>query len=235
MNNKLLQKLKKLIRRPGLADNKITKQDIVRHLPSPSQHINILEAGAANGVDTVEFATFFPYATIYAFEPVSKNYDALCLAVKGKNNVKTFKLALAEENGESEIHVSHNKEVGNTLATASSLLRPKEVINFHPHLEFVTSERVKTMTIDKWAQEYGVDHIDIMWLDMQGIEFQVLRASPRMLNTAKVIYSEVSLKELYEGSILYDQYKQWMSTQGFRVVKEELLWEDAGNVLFVRA
>ena len=235
MNNKLLQKLKKLIQRPGLADNKITKQDIVRHLSSPSQHVNILEAGAANGVDTVEFATFFPYATIYAFEPVSKNYDALCLAIKEKNNVKTFKLALAEEDGESEIHVSHNKEVGTTLATSSSLLRPKEHINFHPHIEFVTSEKVRATTIDKWAEENGVDHIDIMWLDMQGIEYQVLRASPRMLKTAKVIYSEVSLKELYEGSILYDQYKQWMSAQGFRVVKEELLWEDAGNVLFVRA
>ena len=235
MNNKLLQKLKKLMRRPGLADNKITKQDIARHLSSPSQHVNILEAGAANGVDTVEFATFFPYATIYAFEPVRKNYEALCLAVKGKNNVKTFKLALAEENGESKIHVSHNKEVGTTLATSSSLLRPKEHINFHPHIEFVTSEKVRATTIDKWAEENGVDHIDIMWLDMQGIEYQVLRASPRMLKTAKVIYSEVSLKELYEGSILYDQYKQWMSAQGFRVDKEELLWEDAGNVLFVRA
>jgi hypothetical protein len=38
--------------------------------------------------------------------------------------------------------------------------------------------------------------------------------------------------EMYEGTILYDKFKDNMKQIGFDVIFEELPWKDMGNVLF---
>ena len=76
--------------------------------------------------------------------------------------------------------------------------------------------------------------IDLMWLDMQGAEFKVLKAAPMILNTVKVIFSEISLVEMYEGAPLYNQFRAWLKTKGFDVKKEEIVSKDMGNALFVK-
>ena len=86
-----------------------------------------------------------------------------------------------------------------------------------------------TEKIDKEA----IDHVDFLWLDMQGHELAVLKASPRMLNSARAIHTEVSLKETYRGVPLYPEFRHWMENKGFKVVREALPWPDMGNVLFV--
>ena len=52
--------------------------------------------------------------------------------------------------------------------------------------------------------------------------------------TVKAIYTEVSLKEMYEGARLYSDYRRWLEGQGFEVAAEDLRWVDMGNVLLVR-
>lgn len=69
---------------------------------------------------------------------------------------------------------------------------------------------------------------------MQGYELAMLKASCALLKTVSAIYTEVSLKEFYEGAPLYPEVCGWLEQQGFRVEREELAWADAGNVLFVR-
>ncbi|HQB61903.1 MAG TPA: hypothetical protein PK899_09630, partial [Spirochaetota bacterium] len=63
---------------------------------------------------------------------------------------------------------------------------------------------------------------------------RVLNSSPEIFKTVKLLYTEVSLKEMFEGAPLYDTFKKWLKDKGFKVVKEEFLWEDMGNVLFIR-
>jgi len=209
----------------------ITHKDIKKYSPASPQ---ILEAGAANGIDTLAFSKLFPDGIIHAFEPVGKNYQILCSAVAKQKNVKTYQLALSDRDGETEIYVSRNTKTEDTVAASSSLLKPKEHLVFHPTIEFNTVEIVPTQTIDSWAQANSITKIDVMWLDMQGMEFKVLKSSPTILKTVLVLYTEVSLREMYEGAPLYKEYRIWLEQQGFKVVKEELPWEDMGNVLFVR-
>lgn len=194
----------------------------------------ILEAGASDGTDTIEFPKLFPNSKIYAFEPVSKNYSVLSSRVSNLKNVFIFRLALSDKNESCEINISKNVNKLNSTASSSSLLKPKEHISFHPEIVFDTKETVEATTIDSWAQKNNISKIDVLWLDLQGMEYKVLKASPVILETVKVVYSEVSLKEMYEDSLLYEDFKKWMSQQGFSVKKEYLQWEDMGNVLFVR-
>jgi FkbM family methyltransferase len=194
----------------------------------------ILDAGAADGSDTIRFAKMLPNASIYAFEPVSMNYEILKQQVSKYPNVKIFQMALADYDGESEINISENANQPDSIATSSSLLAPQKHIEVHPHITFNKKEVVPTITLDSWSKQECINHIDVLWLDMQGMEYRVLKSSIEIIHTVQVIYTEVSLMKMYENSILYDDYKRWLNSMGFEVVKEELLWKDMGNVLFVR-
>ena len=79
-----------------------------------------------------------------------------------------------------------------------------------------------------------IDKIDFLWLDLQGYELHVLKYGEKVLKGVMAVYTEVNLKELYDGAPLYDELRAWLEAKGFRVEREELPWEDAGNVLFVR-
>jgi FkbM family methyltransferase len=211
----------------------ITHKDIwkyIKHIKNPV----ILDAGAADGSDTIKFAKMLPNASIYAFEPVAMNYKVMVQQVSKYPNVKTYKMALADYDGESEINVSENTNQSDAIASSSSLLAPQEHLKIHPHITFPKKEVVPVVTLDSWAKEEDIKHIDVLWLDMQGMEYNVLKSSTKIIHTVQVIYTEVSLMKMYENSILYDEYRKWLNSMGFEVVKEELLWKDMGNVLFVR-
>jgi hypothetical protein len=104
----------------------------------------------------------------------------------------------------------------------------------HPKVVFPGKAQIKTTTLDKWAEEQEVEKVYFLWLDLQGHEPAVLKASLKILSTVKIIYTEVSLKQLDEGTLLYPEFRIWLREKGFRVNREELAWKDTGNVLFVR-
>lgn len=189
----------------------------------------IVDAGAAHGIDSVEMAKIWSLGTIYAFEPIPKVFSELINSTATWTNIHTFNLALSDTTGTFDMFVS-----GGDSDYSSSLLEPKEHLSEHPTVSFDEKISVKTITLDQWAADNQIINIDLLWLDLQGSEPAVLKASPKILQTVKVIYTEVSLKELYEGTSLYPEFRSWLESQGFRVEREELAWEDAGNVLFVR-
>jgi hypothetical protein len=108
------------------------------------------------------------------------------------------------------------------------------VKEFHPKLEFERSINVETCTLDQWAESHKIPKVDLLWLDMQGVEPTVLRAAPKILATVRVIHTEVSLQPVYAGTELYPDFRTWLEKQGFKVVREFLPYPDMGNVLFVR-
>jgi FkbM family methyltransferase len=223
----------RLTRLKDIGKPRITHKDISRYIKH-IHHPVILDAGAADGADTIRFANMLPHASIYAFEPVAKNYQILKQNTAGYPNVKTFRMALAPYDGEGEIHISEDANHLDDPATSSSLLAPLEHLRQHPHITFNQKETVPATTLDTWAKKENIDHIDVLWLDMQGIECQVLRASTRIIHTVQVIYTEINLMEMYQDTILYEDYRNWLNSIGFEVVKEEHCGKGQGNVLFVR-
>lgn len=204
----------------------ISKEYIQKFLP---KNPFILEAGAHIGIDTMEMATFWPEATIFAFEPVPFLFKKLQLNNKDHKHVSCFSEALSNKTGTAVFYISSGSSDG-----SSSLLQPISHLSDHPDVHFTQSTQVKTITLQEWAEKNNINHIDFMWLDMQGAELDMLKAAGTILDTVKVIYTEVSLKETYQNVPLYPEIKKWLEKKGFTVVREELPWQDMGNVLFVR-
>lgn len=213
-------------RTPGI-QGKIDKNYIAQFLPT---NPIIVEAGAHNGTDTVQMATMWPTSTIYSFEPVPTLFNALASSVRRFKNIHIFKAALGPVTKKGQLFVSD----GNSDGASSSLLKPTGHLDFHPDITFTKKIVVDCFNLDDWATLNNIDHIDMMWLDMQGMEYKVLKAAPHILKGVKVIYTEVSLKENYKDGELYPIYKQFLEENGFTVVREDLPYLDGGNVLFVK-
>jgi FkbM family methyltransferase len=189
----------------------------------------IIEAGAHIGVDTEELAEYFPNGKIYAFEPVPSVFSQLLERTKPYKNVSCIPLALSNQTGTAIMHVSGGMSDG-----SSSLLPPKDHLIDHPDVTFDTKIHVECTTLDEWAVLNHIRKIDLLWLDMQGHELNALKAGLVTLKNVQAIYTEVNLKEVYDGAPLYGEVRAWLEGFGFQAAVEELPWEDSGNVLFVR-
>ena len=206
---------------------RISKDEIARFLP-----VNpiIVEAGAYIGDDTRAMSRQWPDGFIHAFEPVPAIYSKLVRNVSRCPNVHCYPMALAKESGFVPIFVSNGES-----KASSSLLRPKDHSRVHPRTVFHEMQPIESITLDDWKDRYNIPKVDFLWLDTQGTELEIMKSAPRVLREVSVIYSEVSLKEMYEGASLYDELREWLKSQGFSIKREALPWEDMGNVLFVRS
>lgn len=198
----------------------------------------IVDAGAYDGTDTAELASVFPKGRIYAFEPVPSVFAKLKTKVSNFKNIVCFSCALGEKSGEVDLFVSggHYNGAPHALADASSsLLQPKIHLELCPGITFKEKITVPVVTLDEWMHTQNLSKIDFLWFDLQGYEYKVLKASPIALKSIQAIYTEVNLKELYEGCVLYVDFKKFLEEEGFCVVWESDILYQQKNVLFVRS
>lgn len=204
----------------------IDKKFIAKFLPDKP---SIIDCGAHIGLDTVQLAQI-KGSKIFSFEPIEHLYLKLVANTSPLQNVKCFKLALNAFDGKAEMHISSGRS-----DASSSLLKPKIHLKDHPEVLFKQVTKVDCLTLDSWAWENNESMIDMLWLDMQGSELEMLKASKNILGTVSVIHSEVSLRETYEGVEHYEVYKRFLLGHNFKVIKEAIpKGFDMGNVLFVK-
>jgi FkbM family methyltransferase len=204
--------------------------------PYLSHNPIIIEAGAFKGNDTIRLAQQWPEGTVYAFEPVPELYQQLVITTQPYPNIHCYQLALSDKNGTAEFYVSEKPTKPGKPSQAGSLLAPKERLKHSP-LQFPHIIHVTTITLDSWAKENNIDHIDFAWLDLQGLELAVLQAAPTMLKTIKILYLEVGFIEGYAGQPTYPIVKQWLEKESFQEIGKDFTnttdWF-FGNCLFVR-
>lgn|SRR3990167_11033729 len=201
----------------------------------------IVEAGAYDGSETVMMAKKIPDAKIYSFEPVPELYRKLNTKANSYKNINTYQLALADFNGKTKFHTSEESDAPGVVSQSSSILKPKDHLIYSSTC-FKNTIEVSAVTLDTWAKSNNIDHIDFLWLDMQGYELNTLKASPEILKTVKVIFTEVEFVEAYAGQSLYQEIKSWLESQGFKMVArnfdEPIVKINAGNwfgdALFIR-
>lgn len=215
--------------------------DPTRALPMVTPYLPrnpiILEAGAFDGTESVYMASFWPTCTVYSFEPVPELYHLLKNKARSHKNIHTYELALSDQVGTAKFYISESADHPGVPFQSSSLREPKEHLKICPSILFKKETIVKTTTIDNWAKENNVDHIDFLWLDMQGSELNALMASPNIMKTVKAILTEVEFVEAYKGQFLCADVKKWLEKQGFEAVAID--FDDnnrpwCGDILFVR-
>ena len=216
--------------RPSVDPAEIPKRDIAKHVPPAPV---VVEAGAHRGLDTLEISRHWPEGSVHAFEPVPELYAELLRRTQRQRNVRCYEAALAATSGVAQMNLSSADHAGGDQS--SSLLAPKSHLEEWPSIRFDDQIAVRTTALDDWARDTGVARVDLLWLDLQGMELEALKGAEQLLRTASAVYTEATLTEQYEGGVLFHDLRAWLEARDFAVVDERLPHVFGGNVLFARA
>ncbi len=149
-----------------------------------------------------------------------------------KNNIgqKVYNAVISDKSGEDvEFIVTNNIQ-------SSSFLELKDHLTEHP--EVVESKRIslKTITLDDFVKEHGIDcnNYDFLAMDIQGAEFHALKGMTETLDKFKYIYMEVNTKELYKDCGLLHDVMKYLYDRNFIMIDIRLTPHGWGDALFIK-
>ena len=151
----------------------------LRRLAGDSSVSTIFDVGANIGQTACRFASAFPAACIYSFEPVASSFAQLRKNVSALRNVHPINVALGETAGRASINIAEQSG-SNSLS---------------PAVSGVDTEIISVATLDSVAAAYNINSIDLLKIDVEGFELPVLRGAKEQLTrqTIRFVYAECVL------------------------------------------
>lgn len=183
----------------------------------------IFDIGANQGQSIERFKNLFPFAKIYAFEPIEFEFKKLKQKYINDVNVILNNCAVAEVSGQREFNItaktgnsSFNKIKSNTkwLKVRSKQFNTNEE-------EYVKKvERVKIVTLDDYCRENQIKKIDLIKIDTQGYEDKILSGAQNILskNIISAIECEIMLDNVYEKYLNFSDLEKYLVPNNFRIV-----------------
>jgi len=168
----------------------------------------ILEIGANNGTDTIDFLNTFKYGRFFCFEPDPRALAQWMQNVKDPR-AQVFNIAISDQIGSIEFNQSSGwppdwdkPSPDAEWNMSGSIKKPKNHIPIHPWCLFDKKIMVNTITLDEWVENVGVKEIDFAWIDVQGAEYEVIKGGRDTFdNKLRYVYTEYSNDEQYEGQL----------------------------------
>ena len=185
----------------------------------------ILDVGGNIGQTALKYASAFPSAMIYTFEPIPSSFSRLQNAVRGCQRIKAFNTALGDTTG--SIAMTSAESAGN-----NKVLR-----------DLGTPDRIDVPidTIDTFTAANSIETIDLLKIDVEGYELQVLKGAEQVLHRGQVrfIFAECVIPEdLVEPHTSFFALHQSLHQNGFSFITyygESFRLSDGcalGNVLY---
>ncbi|MDE3046199.1 MAG: FkbM family methyltransferase [Verrucomicrobiota bacterium] len=144
----------------------------------------IVEAGAYAGPQALYAAQLWPKSRrIIAFEPNPTAFNEL--TANTQTPIEVYPLALNNYNGSATLYLNHGLW-GNhpSCEQESSLLAPSPEMEVYYKGPIIP---VPCVVLDDWCRENQIDQIDILQLNLEGLELEVLQSSPNILKNTKII------------------------------------------------
>jgi len=184
----------------------------------------VFDVGAHDGSSALKFAESFPSARVFAFEPASAAFRQLVAATERYPRIRAFQLAVAATCGKSEIYLTRH-------STTSSLIRPEEVLGVEP---------VEVTTVDAFALAHGVDQVDLLKVDTEGLDLEVLAGAERMLDAGRTrfVIVETGLHPGDRRHVLFDEVRDFLVSRGFGVFgiyDQQLEWNGERRLRYINA
>lgn len=148
------------------------------------------DIGANVGDVSLYMLNYFPRATVFGFEPCTETYERLLLNVKKAGFLERYRpvrLGFYDEETEGTLQVT-SAHGANSLVAAGD-----EYQIMNPHVTIVATEQIPLMRMDDFVAREGIKHIDLVKIDVEGVEQQVLRGGiETFTNKVDTVVMEIS-------------------------------------------
>jgi FkbM family methyltransferase len=119
---------------------------------------------------------------------------------------------------------------------SSSVLELGTHAREYPGIVYVQRVKKTSVTIDTFFSRNGLDSskYDFWNFDIQGAELMALRGAETAIKTAKAIYLEVNINELYVGCGRIEEVDAFLLERGFRRMLTRVVSQGWGDALYIR-
>jgi len=211
----------------------LSESPLKRHLLKlfkKNDKIIIFDIGGCEGEDSIRYSIIFPSSQIFVFEPLPNNQKLIVENIdKYKaSNIKLIPSAVSDLDGFLEFHVSsgdpehESDKLDWDFGNKSSSLLPPEKLNNPSWLKFRKKIDVETITLNSFLLTNKIEEVDFVHMDVQGAELKVLMGAKDYINKIKAVWLEVADIELYKGQPLRVDIQNFMTKNGFYLVKSEM-------------
>lgn len=164
--------------------------------PLPARPV-VIDAGANIGTAAVFLLARYPGAVVHCFEPQSDNFRLLTTNLGGRDDVVLNRAAVGAAAGEVALYLAaHGAEHSTVGGPAGS---PPEV--------------VPAVRLADYLAARGIDHVDLLKLDVEGSELDALRGLGDRLRAVRVIAGEVHERFVDRG-----EFYAFLARAGFAPV-----------------
>lgn len=184
------------------------RKNLLAFLPdAPFTYIDI---GAFDGAFYDIIAAEKNISRALLIEPQDQYFKMLRSKYSDQAQVEVVQCILLAEEREVVFHE-------NKLAATSSMLEASEKL-LGSEID-ISGKKVsmQSRTLDQVAGKYK-DKIGLLKIDVQGAELEVLKGGGGVLSRTEFAWIEVSFKELYHQSPLFNDIVDFMESQGFMMI-----------------
>lgn len=168
----------------------------------------VFDVGAKEGACTTQFLRIFPQVHVWAFDCADKAVQGLWRRFGDEKRVTVVERAIADHEGELNFH--HCTRSGSNSIYPVTRTYAEEAQN----LGAVT---VPCTTLDAFTMENGIEHIDLLKIDVEGADYLVLKGAEKLFdqNLIRAVFCELLFYPYYEGQHFYYEVIDLMVSRGF--------------------
>jgi FkbM family methyltransferase len=171
----------------------------------PALHPKVIyDLGANVGVSSLFFASLYPQATIYGFEPLPENFEVCLLNYRGiRNSSQVFPWAVGSKSGLATFDCKNDSRGGRLKSTHQD-----------PNLQTIAQIQVKIVSIVDLIGKEGLPPPDLLKIDVEGAEYDVLVGLADYADSVGSIYLETHGDSLRRDCILWLERHNFQICQG---------------------
>ncbi|MBD2209701.1 FkbM family methyltransferase [Nostoc linckia FACHB-104] len=186
---------------------------ILQHITA-KQPLSVIDVGASRGEFSESLQQVYGLNKALLIEP----QPSLCTKLKNRfknSKIIVYECAVAESERIQEM------EVLNWDYSSSLLEVRRDIDNVNTLLDLEVNKKIECQvkTLDKILQEIEwYEPIDLLKLDVQGAELMALKGAEKTLRQTKMIFTEVSFSQLYEGAPVFQEIYDYLHGKGFKLL-----------------
>jgi len=190
-----------------LVNNNASK--VFRALSNKDKYI-VLDVGCRWGFAD-KFISTQSDVKLFGFDPDKLECDRLSEEYKDFD-VTLVPMALADKEEEMTLYLTKEP-------ACSSLYKPDKYLTDNCRAlscaEEISTTKINTTTLDRWADDAGISYVDYIKLDTQGSELDVLKGGESLLHTVRAIEVEVEFNPIYSNQHLFSDIDIYLRKKGF--------------------
>lgn len=169
----------------------------------------VVDGGANRGQWALAIRKEFHELPILSVEPILPAFEVLASQAAADLSWKCLNVALSDQMGTATMNVANNGQ------QSSSLLNPRNHLEYYPSVDFPETQETQLVTLDS----LGISSEERVYLklDLQGYELQALKGAENLLHQVVGIELEVTTIEMYEGQATFLEVASYLESFGFRL------------------